>query len=94
VLGELSEKIRVIWKSFDLDPSSIDVHAEQLRSVGTKGDLFDLVGSDESEEVRVSNIRGSVGALLDHRHLNVLGSGHVDGHGQSGRRTVRVVLLR
>jgi hypothetical protein len=91
VVGELGEEPRIVGERLDLEAGSVRVHAEQLCSVGAEGDLFDLVGVHQLEEIRVANVRGTVLALLNDgscRGGRIGRRRHVHGHEQRRRRLV------
>ena len=63
--GELGKQVRVVGKRLDLKTSSIDIDTQQLSSITAEGNLFDLVGVDESKEFGISDIGWSTAWALD-----------------------------
>ncbi len=89
--GELGKQVRIVGKRLDFETSSIDVDTQQLSSVTAEGNLFDLVGVDESKEFGISDIGWSTArALDDHFDSRSFGYGrgsnlfdvNVEGHAQ------------
>ena len=64
--SELREEIGIVGKGLNLQASSVDINSEELCSVTAEGDLFDLVGVDQSKEFGISDIGGSAARALDH----------------------------
>jgi hypothetical protein len=73
VSGQLREQIGIIGKTFNLESRSIDVDSQKLGTVGGKGDLFNLVGIDQFQKIRVPDIRGlAVGILSNDGKIIIL----------------------
>jgi hypothetical protein len=90
--SQLGEEIGVVGEGLNFETRSIDIDSEQLGTVGTEGDLFNLVAIDQLEEVRVPHVSGlSVRVLLDDGKGIILGDSrsvrHVQCHVQLGRRS-------
>ena len=85
VFRKLSEKLRVVRESLNLESSTVDVHSQELSSVRTERDFLDAILVDESEKVRIANITGrSIWILLNDWSVRLWCRRHVQGHVQVG----------